>query len=196
MQKSIKYVKPRSRHEINNIALALRQYWSLENELMVDMVDVVEHKIQKIVPTFDFSIRSSDEMGETEALTYKDPPSMRVREDIYLGAYERHGRPRFTLAHELGHFFLHEGNAMPRLATVDGRHVNFLVSVEQQAHYFAACFLMPESLLRNFDTPDEVVEAFHVSSAAAIVRMREIGTWPQKKNVPDLSFLDAYRTRK
>ena len=193
MQKSGKFTKPRSRQEIDNIAASLRHYLGATDDLVIDMIDIIEYRLSRIVPNFKLEIMSHEEMGETEALTFKDPPGMRVREDIYIGAFQAEGRPRYTLAHELGHFFLHDGNALPRLATNNGVKVKLAFAIEEQADYFAASFLMPEHLVQRFESPDDVVEGFHVSSAAAIWRMKELNLWPRKKTLPDLSFLDIHR---
>lgn len=59
------------------------------------------------------------------------------------------GRLHFTIAHELGHYFLcHElknGQCFDSDILEDGTAVN---AIEREANYFASCLLMPENKLR------------------------------------------------
>lgn len=55
---------------------------------------------------------------------------------------------RFTGAHEVGHFILHEGQIMLRDRPLDGSaNAGHRSDIEREADYFAACFLMPPNLL-------------------------------------------------
>lgn len=59
------------------------------------------------------------------------------------------GRRNFTIAHELGHYFLcHElknGQCFDADILEDGTAVN---AIEREANYFASCLLMPESKIK------------------------------------------------
>lgn len=56
---------------------------------------------------------------------------------------------RFTAAHEIGHFLMHPGEVMHRDLPLDGsKRFNHRDEIEKEADYFAACFLVPEKLLR------------------------------------------------
>lgn len=101
---------------------------------------------------------------------------------ITLASHTSNERDRFTIAHELGHYFLHcllpasSGNDfVPMRAT---RYGNDLA--EWQANWFAASFLMPEEEFRRVfaeNGGDEYVVAKHfgVSAAAANVRAKSLG---------------------
>jgi Zn-dependent peptidase ImmA (M78 family) len=55
---------------------------------------------------------------------------------------------RFTGAHEVGHFMLHEGQIMLRDRPLDGSaNAGHRSDIEREADYFAACILMPPNLL-------------------------------------------------
>lgn len=60
------------------------------------------------------------------------------------------GRRHFTIAHELGHYFLcHElknGQCFDADILEDGAAVD---AIEREANYFASCLLMPESKVRS-----------------------------------------------
>ncbi|CAH0164689.1 hypothetical protein SRABI123_01041 [Pseudomonas sp. Bi123] len=63
-------------------------------------------------------------------------------------AYPEHVQ-RFTGAHEIGHLTLHDGLVMHRDRPLDGSSISGTKpQVEQEADYFAACFLMPPNLLK------------------------------------------------
>lgn len=61
------------------------------------------------------------------------------------------GLKNFTIAHELGHWFLHKN--LPREKNLFGEDFICTVKIsdsqiERQANYFAACLLMPEKFVR------------------------------------------------
>jgi hypothetical protein len=71
---------------------------------------------------------------------------------IYVNAHEARrspGRARFTVAHELGHWFLHAVNAEGESFQRFCRDPDMRAKVRQEgeANHFAACLLMPEELL-------------------------------------------------
>lgn len=83
-------------------------------------------------------------------------------------------RERFSIAHELGHYFLHSKMGEKQIrATRYGSS-----PVEWEANWFAAELLMPENLFRELasDRDDEALAAhFFVSPAAAKVRRTALG---------------------
>ena len=108
---------------------------------------------------------------------------------IIVNLAESAVRRRFTIAHELAHYILHRnGNRLyaHRDMTNDGTVKN---SIEQEANYFAANVLMPESLIRdkvddlksevwgklpNFVLIREIADHFVVSESAAEVRLKQL----------------------
>lgn len=91
-------------------------------------------------------------------------------------------RQRFTLAHELGHYFLHSKQGIvPLKAFRLGTSM-----AEQEANYFAAELLMPESMFREdfnllptgLDSDAKIsrmAQMYHVSFTAASVRLSSLG---------------------
>ena len=49
-------------------------------------------------------------MGDKHGETFPDEHIIRIREDVYLGAVNGCGRDGMTIAHEVGHLFLHDNN--------------------------------------------------------------------------------------
>ena len=110
---------------------------------------------------------------------------------IYIN--ERHpiNRQRFTIAHELGHYFLHRDKlkkenqgivdtikaveGMPHITRIKGNGSN---KEEKEANRFAARLLMPKSIFKRVykstNSIEEVAEKFRVSVQAAAVRANEV----------------------
>jgi Zn-dependent peptidase ImmA (M78 family) len=97
-------------------------------------------------------------------------------------------RKRFTIAHELGHHFLHllqdgefiDGEAnLFRSPKGDQSTWTPLQRREWQANAFAAALLMPEDLLRSewedTQSVDELARRFNVSVAAMGYRLNQTG---------------------
>nr|MBC7613698.1 ImmA/IrrE family metallo-endopeptidase [Pseudopedobacter sp.] len=97
-------------------------------------------------------------------------------------------RGRFTLSHELGHFFLEahqhaliNGEVKPHPSSISLFHHE---KMEVEADYFASCLLMPRDRLRKFtggrkfslDIIKEMSKFFNVSLTAALIRFAEVGT--------------------
>ncbi len=104
---------------------------------------------------------------------------------IYLGTMTSPERDRFTIAHELGHLFIHypltsiDGAPTPMIATTwvddddeDQRRA------EWEANWFAAAFLMPAedfaSYAKQMDL-NELAMTFSVSYSAAEMRKTSLG---------------------
>jgi Zn-dependent peptidase ImmA (M78 family) len=93
--------------------------------------------------------------------------------------HDRHGeRPRFSIAHELGHVVIAKETGAGSLAPAAhrGRKNSEL---ERACDYFAACLLMPRRwvLDHHAQTPNARVLArtFDVSPTAMIARLHELG---------------------
>ncbi|HTA83454.1 MAG TPA: ImmA/IrrE family metallo-endopeptidase [Bacteroidia bacterium] len=105
-----------------------------------------------------------------------------------LGNTEESKRGRFTLAHELGHFFIDEhrinlksGKTEPH-GSFHGKERKEPIEIE--ADYFASCLLLPEKKLRScsgakkfsLETINSLSNAFQASIPATIIRFSEVGT--------------------
>jgi Zn-dependent peptidase ImmA (M78 family) len=97
---------------------------------------------------------------------------------ISVKAQDIEERQRFTVAHELGHFFLHqdyldEGLMDGAFLMIDGA-VN---KIESEANNFAANLLMPESLFRELwnnktISLEKMAQSFYVSCSAIMTRAK------------------------
>lgn len=104
-------------------------------------------------------------------------------------------RGRFTVAHELGHFFLDEHRLGLKYGLLEPHasfhNINQKSIIEEEADYFASCLLMPKDKFRNFsaeyrrqtgnrkfsfDTILGLSESFQTSVLSTLIRFGEIGT--------------------
>jgi len=132
----------------------------------------------------DLIIRDSEEMGEYEGFTDPKGQFIILREDVYENAWNGNGRDRFTVAHELGHFFLHTGMPMARASSGDETKPYRLS--EPQANQFAAELLMPRTFMGIFDTPQSVATRHGVSIDAARRRLSFMDSKWIKRKGPDM----------
>lgn len=104
-------------------------------------------------------------------------------------------RGRFTLAHELGHFFLDEHRLGLKYGLLEPHasfhNLNQKSLIEEEANYFASCLLMPKDKFRNhsveyrrktgnrkfsFDAIHNLSEDFQTSILSTLIRFGEVGT--------------------
>lgn len=110
---------------------------------------------------------------------------------IHLNKNKPFFRTRFSLAHELGHLFLHMGYLTDRWNTAETfqdsiyyrsynrKDMNYSQE-ESEANEFAAAFLMPkeqfrQSFIRNGFNINTTAAEFQVSNDAARTRARNLG---------------------
>ncbi|MFM7855550.1 MAG: ImmA/IrrE family metallo-endopeptidase [Flammeovirgaceae bacterium] len=104
-------------------------------------------------------------------------------------------RGRFTLAHELGHFFLDEHRLGLKYGLLEPHasfhNINQKSPIEEEADYFASCLLMPTLKFKShssqykrqtgnkgfsFDTLKDLSESFQTSILSTLIRFGEVGT--------------------
>jgi len=87
-------------------------------------------------------------------------------------------RQRFTIAHELGHYFLHIKERDTDEPIISFRSDNS--PREREANSFAAALLVPEDLLREeygkmvIPVSDTLADIFRVSKATMRIRLEEL----------------------
>lgn len=99
---------------------------------------------------------------------------------IFIAKSKVSPRKAFTIAHELGHYFLHAEKKQETFYRTDGLVLDWAESsVESEANVFAASLLMPEKLVRSywntFRRIDAITKAFHVTYSAAYYRLLNLG---------------------
>ncbi|MAF81090.1 hypothetical protein CL628_03715 [bacterium] len=117
--------------------------------------------------------------GEFE---HPDVSGMYLRDErtIYVDLDDEVNRQAFTIAHELGHHYLHADKHKEVYFRHFSEQLNFEdKQQEREANWFAACLLMPRhAMLRAWsDTKEtrELAHTFEVSQTAIYYRLTELG---------------------
>lgn len=151
-------------------------------ESLAAQYELVKFDTENSDPLWDFVANLGGE------ISYDDPDDIKRNEDgsiivdgpsrfkIYLSHYTGILRDRFTVAHELGHYFLHsEQGDIPLKATRKGTGIH-----EWEANWFGASLLMPKGEVSRFcrengNDASLVAARFKVSAQAATYRLEHLG---------------------
>lgn len=172
-------VSAKSRADIEILAAAWRQALRIGTTCQApDMVGVLENEMPRLFGDFALVVKDDHLMDDAEGYTEFDPPRVVLSATTYQSAADFEGRGRWTAAHELGHLVLHK-SAVP-LDRAPKRYSQMkelpaYASAEWQANAFAAAFLMPETLIRDFTDISEIMTFFAVSRKAAENRLKNLG---------------------
>lgn len=159
-------VAPLSKMKIKEKARIVRDnLFKISPEKPIDLVKVLEHKLHQLGVIFE--VRETSEMPEdVEALTDPDDMTIILSSETYDAlcdpASPKFYRARFTVAHEIGHLFLHEGIALAR-GRKDHKHFE---DSEWQADAFASELLMPTEKCKGL-TAQEIQEKYLVGYQAS-----------------------------
>lgn len=150
-----------SKYKIEALTLKIRRIFNI-NGCYFDIIKFMEVVIPIFDPTFNFEYVDS---LPDNAYAFYDPMnnSIKVLESVYENACNGVGRDRFTIAHEIGHYFLHsEGFSFAR---TDG-NVPAYRDPEWQANTFASFLLIPRAQTLFMDK-EEIASRCMVSNQAA-----------------------------
>ncbi|PZO60056.1 MAG: XRE family transcriptional regulator [Leifsonia xyli] len=130
--------------------------------------------VSELVAVLGGRVEESNALVAPEALTVYEPG----RFTVHLPLVTSDRRDRFTIAHELGHYFLHYLYPKHESAQVFGRGERN--RAETEANVFASSLLMPEQKFRDavraYGTDWwKVADVFGVSPSAASVRAQVLG---------------------
>ncbi len=136
-------------------------------------VDQAPVPVERIVASYGIQLRKGD-LEDVSGLIVRAGTSV----TIGVNAKQSRKRQRFTIAHEFGHFLLHEGMS----SHVDKNYrVNFrsdesslAVDVEEiEANFFAATLLMPKAFLHKANAVDAVDSDRSVAELAAMFNVSQ-----------------------
>ncbi len=162
-----------TRDMINSITEDIRQVLGIQGPIQ-NMDDVV----YKLGGTIQDDFLCSDGTVSKEGRTFK----------IQVSPFQSQKRRRFTIAHELGHLFLHMGYLIDKELWDEQEdniyHRSGSSEQEYQANEFAAAFLMPqdeylkvmdENTINNRVDTLKIADYFNVSIEAASNRGKFLG---------------------
>jgi len=167
-------VPPTSRKDICNLTGKIRQVLGIKDSDAFPIIRFLEWVMPEIFQGFDLEIipKFSD---EREACCFPDGnesnpegPVILLTEAVYEKACRNDGRARFTVAHEIGHVFLHRG-IPPSFSRsgLKGVELKPFENSEWQANTFAADLLMPAGSFPAFSTLKNFTSRMCVSESAA-----------------------------
>lgn len=172
-----------SSEEILTRALTAREFlqrFIQDDNPYLDVLKMLER--MKDRGLLKLEIVEKDELPTEFAVTIPSRRAMKVRDDTYTSAYKKEHRGRFTIAHELGHFFLH-AQTVPQYALSQATsHHPVEEDVEWQANEFARWFLVTpddHALVKN---PLMISKNFGVDMKCATFMHERIKWYRHKYN--------------
>lgn len=141
--------KPRSKRDIEQVAYNIRKTLKLEKYLYFPIVEFIENILPQIDTNFSYEYCELADMPKNTYAFYNPTDNiMHIREDVYEAACKDDGRHRFTLAHEVGHYFLHSEDVILR-RSASKFEIKPFENPEWQANTFAGALLIPNNLIKN-----------------------------------------------
>lgn len=165
-------------NKINNELEELTSNILLSNDMLKVPVDVV-----RIAKANDIKVYEGDlDKKVSGAIRYNKGENIF---EILVNKNDSKVRQRFTIAHELGHYFLHREylkNEELHIDTIlyrtDKEKTQEEENREKEVDYFAGALLMNKTLLKklvNDNSISELAEIFDVSVSAMTVRLDILG---------------------
>src|SRR5262245_44694104 len=134
-------VPPRSWDDIAAITRSVRGTFSLTQVPYFPIMELIERVLDHKLGWLSVCVGTAAEMDGAEGLTDPSGKFIKLREDVYLDAWNGKGRARFTACHELGHWVMHRDVPMAR--TKPGVKYPAYELAEPQANQFAGELSMP-----------------------------------------------------
>jgi Zn-dependent peptidase ImmA (M78 family) len=193
-------VPARSKQEICDLANSWRSAFGFRDSLVPNLPRIIEIELKKLVPTYVFEVREDSVVTDDEgnrAYAFADllKPSIVFAESQYRLLINDDPRARFTAAHELGHFLLHVGEKkLHRIPNATFLKHQLFRTAEWQANAFASEFLIPSFIAHEYQDPLVLADATKTSLQMAKNKLNALGLLRKSVVIPDLSFLDRFRT--
>jgi transcriptional regulator with XRE-family HTH domain len=159
-------VSPLSTRAIWDFADQVRATFVQPGEVYFPIMDVLEFRLSRFFDGFILDPCSRDEMGSEEGLVIAGLNCIKLREDVYEGAWNEVGRDRFTACHEFGHFLMHRQITMARVRD-DSSPI--YCDAEWQADTFAGGLLLSASHRQHLGNADSAATKCGMTPMAASV---------------------------
>ncbi len=160
-------VSPMSKLDIVKMVREIKAIIGADEDLFFPVTHFLENLLPLIDDKFQYEYVDKKEMPNgTYAFYNPITNKMTIREDVYDRACKGVGRDRFTIAHEIGHYFLHADEVV--VARNENSIYKAYTDPEWQANKFAAELLIPSDLTRHMMIHD-IVERCGVSLQAAMI---------------------------
>lgn len=167
---------PLSNAVICNIVKQFRSILGIKDNAPIDILSVLELAMPLLDTEFNYSIREKKDM-EVDAHAYTDHENSEIviLDEIYCLAVEGRGRDRLTIAHEIGHYLLHNKQMCIFTRAFEGEKIKTYEDPEWQANAFAGELLCPAEATKNLSI-EEIVVRYKISADAARIQKKKGGT--------------------
>jgi ppGpp synthetase/RelA/SpoT-type nucleotidyltranferase len=154
--------------QIERLAKRLWDVLGLGSVFNVLVFHIALERIRAILPGFNIKILSDEELPSLQAQADSTTNTIYIRRSVFAACMAGDANARMTVAHEIGHLFLHPG-----LHSRPNMEFRSAGRIEREAARFAAAFLAPAHLIVGCKSPREIQETFLISSEAAQIRWQE-----------------------
>lgn len=167
------------------------------NILIKHLAESISLEFPEIVTPLEIIIEEEqlniyfDSYGDTfDGMTIYENSNFFIHINTYRGNNPNSLRSRFTIAHELGHYFidnhrigLKRGLLTPHFSKNNENSFN---KIEREADYFASCLLMPEIRFKkliqrkkfDYSVLKSLSDEFQTSISATAIRFADVGNHP------------------
>lgn len=163
---------PISRADIRGLTNLIRRLSGLTDERYFPIKEFLELVMPRMDEDFVLEVLPKHEMGNNHGLAIPEDKIIRLRDDVYEGAYAGKPRDRLTVAHEIGHYFMHRKE---RISFARNRGSSTPVPAyrdpEWQANAFAGELLAPPHIIKGMSL-FEVMRFCGLSEDAARKQMK------------------------
>lgn len=160
---------PLSRKKIRELAKLVRKMSGYDKRTYFPIVEFIEFVLgDPDNPDFNYEIVEPLEMEDMYGNTNTETNVMKIRRDVYERAVMGIPRDRFTLCHELGHYFLHQ----PQLMSYPRGEIPRYMQPEWQANTFAGELMAPYELVKDMPV-EEIMKSCGMSRQAANIQYNE-----------------------
>ncbi|NBB11836.1 ImmA/IrrE family metallo-endopeptidase [Pseudomonas sp. SLFW] len=154
-------VPPLTCAEIISVATDVRQRFGVTGD-RYPVVQILEVGMLLLDPEFTFGVKERYLMKDDLGQTVPSENAIYLREDVYKRAANDVYNDRFTVAHELGHHFLHKNVKVTFHQKHHRRKYRPQTDSEWQADIFGAALMMPVRRLIKCRSLDEAAVRFGV----------------------------------
>ncbi len=167
----VRVAEPRNRNQIRKCAFQLRKELGLSHTEYFPIMHILENVLPVIYPEFHIEAVEDHELPGRMAETTPEQYVIRVKESVYTAACNGGAWARMIMAHELGHFLLHDSQSTTFAYVGKDSRLPSDIDPERQADIFAAELLIPMHLIKDLNA-HQVSKHFGVSRSAANTQLR------------------------
>ena len=176
--KQVYLAPPISRKDLRAAAYQIRKAIGLENQLYFPIVEFMELIMPDLVPGFEYTVLSANEMGVKHGETFPDSKRIVLREDVYYGVIAGKGRDRLTVGHEIKHCLFDDSEVVKLYRIDPDMKIKPYIDPEWQATAFSGELLMPYHLINGMSV-ESIIRECGVTEDAVITQLKA-NKWREK----------------